>query len=474
MRTTNREAIIRITMRTVLTALLLVAPASAAENVLPASESVAASAPATVEPPATLTVPGTVPFQGFLTDGGGMPLDGTVDLQLRLWDVAAGGAPLWTEAHIGVSVSQGVFDVRLGSETPLPAGIFDGSDRYLGVEVDGGGELSPRTLLGTTPYAFHADDADQLEGLPAGAFLQAAGDTATGVITLRGGVAAERCGPAELVSGSELVRRYYFDNHGGSWTGRKLRLILSFGGSGPSGAPTGGSGTVTIAASGSAPVDIDIPAGGGRPWTYYHDIPNVVDTGTLDVTVTADSPASPVLIRSITLETDETSVEEPGPPFVAFHAYNSSTDAALAAGWNKVEGNVELFDQGNDYDTTLDRFTAPETGIYHFTQQVTLNDVDDLARYVTGLYVNGVQRIYTSSGYQHTTASFQAFGGSVTLALNAGDYVESFAYTTDASHAHYGGTNYTWFSGHQLTATTTAATRPVIEQQWDPEDESRP
>lgn len=472
---TNHEAIVTITVPAALAVLLLVAAAPAAENVLPASESAVSSAPATtVESPATLTVPGTVPFQGFLTDGGGMPLDGTVNLHLRIWDVPGGGTSLWTEAHIGVPVSQGVFEVQLGGETPLPAGIFDGSDRYLGIQVDGGSELTPRTFLGTTPYAFHADNADQLEGLAADAFLRADGDTANGVITLRGGIAGEKCGPAELVSGSELVRRYYFDDHGGSWNGKKLRLVMSFGGQGPSGAPGGGGGTVTIARSVGAPVDIDIPAGGGRPWTYYYDIPDVANFQFLDVTVTADSPASPVVIRDITLETDEVSVEEPGPPFVAFHAYNSSTDAALGAGWNKVEGDVELFDQGNDYNTSLDRFTAPETGLYHFTQQVTLNDVDDAARYVTGLYVNGGQRIYTSSGYGQSTSSFQAYGGSATLALNAGDYVESFAYVADTSHTHYSGTNYTWFSGYQLTATTTAATPPVIEQHWDPEDETRP
>ncbi|MGQ0721149.1 MAG: hypothetical protein ACT4PE_06205 [Candidatus Eiseniibacteriota bacterium] len=117
-------------------------------------------APATVPVPAqVLAVPSTMAFQGFLADSTGTPINGTVNLAFALYSTPTGGASLWSETQLGVSVSQGVFGVALGQVTPLGAGLFAALPRWLGVAVNGAAEL-PRTELRTSPFAFRAAVAD--------------------------------------------------------------------------------------------------------------------------------------------------------------------------------------------------------------------------------------------------------------------------------------------------------------------------
>src|SRR5689334_20023090 len=44
----------------------------------------------------------SVPFEGFMTDVNDMPVDGSSDLVVRIYDVAEGGTPLFEETHTGV------------------------------------------------------------------------------------------------------------------------------------------------------------------------------------------------------------------------------------------------------------------------------------------------------------------------------------------------------------------------------------
>ena len=50
----------------------------------------------------------------------------------------------WTESHTAVSVSGGVFNVVLGAASALTADDFDLTFAFLGIEVNGTGELAPR------------------------------------------------------------------------------------------------------------------------------------------------------------------------------------------------------------------------------------------------------------------------------------------------------------------------------------------
>src|SRR5262245_16604195 len=91
-------------------------------------------------------------YQGRLTDGGG-PATGSYDLQLILFDAAAGGSqvgPILTRDD--VAVTSGLFTVSLDFGT-----VFAGSKRWLEVGVRPGAStgaystLSPRQELTPSP-----------------------------------------------------------------------------------------------------------------------------------------------------------------------------------------------------------------------------------------------------------------------------------------------------------------------------------
>ncbi len=94
-----------------------------------------------------------ISFQALLTDNVGDPLPGpTVNLQFNIYD----GAIVVVEGPInmaGVPINHGVVDVQI----PVTPGTFDGSERLLGIRVDGGPELVPLTPLTAVPYAFRVD-----------------------------------------------------------------------------------------------------------------------------------------------------------------------------------------------------------------------------------------------------------------------------------------------------------------------------
>ena len=100
-------------------------------------------------------VPELLSYQGVLTDGSGVVVgDGAYNVTLRLYTVEVGGAPIWEEAHL-LTVSKGIFNARLGWTQPLGALDFD-LPYYLGISVEGGAELEPRTLLTDAAYAMNA------------------------------------------------------------------------------------------------------------------------------------------------------------------------------------------------------------------------------------------------------------------------------------------------------------------------------
>ncbi|MGB9774825.1 MAG: hypothetical protein ACPL4I_12575, partial [Bacteroidota bacterium] len=114
-------------------------------------------------------VPKTISYQGVLTDASGTVVpDGNYNLTFKLYDVATGGAPLWTEVQ-SVAVSKGIFNAVLGSVAPLNLPF----DRlyYLGVTVGAGAELTPRIRLTSTAYSFRAANTDSINGITAGGDL---------------------------------------------------------------------------------------------------------------------------------------------------------------------------------------------------------------------------------------------------------------------------------------------------------------
>ena len=111
-------------------------------------------------PAASVTSTAGIPYQGRLADADGAPLTNTYTMVFRLYAAEAGGAPLWEEQWTGsngVRVSDGLFNVMLGSLTPLPNNVVTGnSSLWLGITVNTDNEMAPRVQLGSVPYAVQA------------------------------------------------------------------------------------------------------------------------------------------------------------------------------------------------------------------------------------------------------------------------------------------------------------------------------
>ena len=76
------------------------------------------------------SVPQMINYQGTLTDTSGNPVtDGQYAVVFNIYDVATGGAPLWTETWnvttSPVVTSKGNFNVLLGTYSAIAASFFD-------------------------------------------------------------------------------------------------------------------------------------------------------------------------------------------------------------------------------------------------------------------------------------------------------------------------------------------------------------
>ncbi len=102
----------------------------------------------------------TIPYQGRLAATDGTPITNQQNMEFRLYDVPAGGAPLWEEYWTGgnsVAVSDGLFSVMLGSlNTDLTNVVQTYNNLYLGVTVGTDPEMKPRVQLGSVPFSIWA------------------------------------------------------------------------------------------------------------------------------------------------------------------------------------------------------------------------------------------------------------------------------------------------------------------------------
>jgi len=97
--------------------------------------------------------PRTLTYQGKLTDASGNAIEGSVGLNFKLYDASSDGNLLWQESQ-QVEANDGLVDAILGTVTPLELS-FD-QPLWLGISVDGGSELEPRTELTAAAASFYA------------------------------------------------------------------------------------------------------------------------------------------------------------------------------------------------------------------------------------------------------------------------------------------------------------------------------
>ena len=100
-------------------------------------------------------IPDTIFQEGLLLDNANRAVEGPVRLRFALYGAAAGGAPVWEEDHRNVPLFEGYYAVELGSIDGLDAPTLLRA-QYLGVRVDDGAELAPRTKLASVPFALVA------------------------------------------------------------------------------------------------------------------------------------------------------------------------------------------------------------------------------------------------------------------------------------------------------------------------------
>ncbi|NHZ72419.1 MAG: hypothetical protein GWP17_04985 [Aquificales bacterium] len=96
----------------------------------------------------------TINYQGRLAAPDGTPKNGTFGMSFALWDAASSGSIIWgPENHSAVPVTDGLFNVGLGSQTSggIPTTVWNG-DRYLAITVSGE-TLTPRELIRSVPIA---------------------------------------------------------------------------------------------------------------------------------------------------------------------------------------------------------------------------------------------------------------------------------------------------------------------------------
>lgn len=132
-------------------------------------------------------MPRTMSYQGLLTDGSGNFIpDGNHALTLKLYETASGGSAVYEESH-STAVIKGLFGVIIGSISPLPASLTFDKAYYLGVAVNGGAELVPRSALSAAPYALYAAVAGEARTLSSGANgIVTSVNNQSGAMTLQG------------------------------------------------------------------------------------------------------------------------------------------------------------------------------------------------------------------------------------------------------------------------------------------------
>jgi hypothetical protein len=84
--------------------------------------------------------------------GSPVPANGPFSMTFRLFDADPGGLLLAGVGPVVVDVDEGLYDVEL----PLPATLFDGTQRFLEIEIDGE-VLAPRLRVASTPFAYMAE-----------------------------------------------------------------------------------------------------------------------------------------------------------------------------------------------------------------------------------------------------------------------------------------------------------------------------
>ena len=120
-------------------------------------------------------VPTLINFQGRLTDSLGNPQDSSYSITFKIYDAPSGSNIVWQESQPSIAVTRGIFNVLLGSVTPITDSIFNDTSRWLTFAVGAEPEITPRARLSSSPYAFRVNTIDGATGGAVGGDIQTSG-----------------------------------------------------------------------------------------------------------------------------------------------------------------------------------------------------------------------------------------------------------------------------------------------------------
>lgn len=84
--------------------------------------------------------------------------DSAYTFTFKLYTQSSGGSAVWTETQ-SLTTSSGIFNTQLGSVATFPSNLFSSNPTlYLGITVNSDSEMTPRQRVGSSPYAFTADE----------------------------------------------------------------------------------------------------------------------------------------------------------------------------------------------------------------------------------------------------------------------------------------------------------------------------
>ncbi|MEP7235449.1 MAG: hypothetical protein ABI778_09155, partial [Ignavibacteriota bacterium] len=106
-------------------------------------------------------IPRQISYQGLLVAPNGTPIsNGQHVIRIAIYDTPTATVDLFNETD-ATTTTNGLFNIIIGGTSPIPPGLDFGKPYWLGVSVDGGAEMNPRTPLTSVPYALHAEVADR-------------------------------------------------------------------------------------------------------------------------------------------------------------------------------------------------------------------------------------------------------------------------------------------------------------------------
>ena len=189
-------------MKKVMAAMAIVA-AVAASTVLPANAATAAFG-----------------YQGVLMNAEGTaPLTGNQTVEIRLYDMAEGGAPLWGRSYAVLLDANGLFNVEVSDASGSTIGgmprdsletVFRRNATttlYIGLKVSGtSGEILPRQKMLAVPYATFASDVSRASGnFTVAGLLTAKSLTVTNGLTTKSISASGNIGAATLTTSGKMT-----------------------------------------------------------------------------------------------------------------------------------------------------------------------------------------------------------------------------------------------------------------------------